>query len=379
MLFKNVASQKALVFAYNKTTGVALTGDAANITANVSKDGAAPSASNDTNPTEIGGGWYAFDLTQAETNCDLFLLYAASATSNILVTGVSGYTTGGAIPQAGVAAAATALSTATWTGARAGYLDNINGHVAQTGDAYARLGAPAGASVSADIATRASQTSVNTIDDLIDTEVAAIKTVVDAIEIDTQDIQSRIPAALVSGRIDASVGAMAANTLTASALATDAVTEIQSGLASQTSVDTVDTVVDAIKLKTDNLPSDPADASDIIAAFSSLDTKVDTIDDLLDTEVAAIKAKTDLIPAAPAAVSDIPTTAQIADKILGRNIAGGSDGGRDVTSALRPLRNKVSRSGSTLTVTQEDDATSAWTATITTDGTVDPITAVDPA
>lgn len=46
------------------------------------------------------------------------------------------------------------------------------------------------------------------------------------IETDTQDIQSRLPAALVSGRIDASVGAMAANTLTASALASDAVDEI---------------------------------------------------------------------------------------------------------------------------------------------------------
>lgn len=44
------------------------------------------------------------------------------------------------------------------------------------------------------------------------------------------DIQSRLPAALVSGRMDASVGAMAANTLTANALATDAVTEVQSGL-----------------------------------------------------------------------------------------------------------------------------------------------------
>jgi hypothetical protein len=49
------------------------------------------------------------------------------------------------------------------------------------------------------------------------------------IETDTQDIQSRLPAALVSGRIDSSVGAMAANTLTASALASDAVAEIQSG------------------------------------------------------------------------------------------------------------------------------------------------------
>lgn len=41
---------------------------------------------------------------------------------------------------------------ANYTAARAGYLDNINGHTAQTGDSFARLGAPAGASVSADIA-----------------------------------------------------------------------------------------------------------------------------------------------------------------------------------------------------------------------------------
>ena len=67
---------------------------------------------------------------------------------------------------------------------------------------------------------------VVTVDDLVDTEVAAIKTVVDAIEVDTQDIQSRLPAALVSGRIDASVGAMASSVLTASALASDAATEI---------------------------------------------------------------------------------------------------------------------------------------------------------
>ena len=46
---------------------------------------------------------------------------------------------------------------------------------------------------------------IDTVDDLVDTEVAAIKTVVDRIETDTQDIQSRIPASLVSGKIDASV------------------------------------------------------------------------------------------------------------------------------------------------------------------------------
>lgn len=38
------------------------------------------------------------------------------------------------------------------TAARAGYIDNLNGHTPQTGDNYARLGAPAGASISADVA-----------------------------------------------------------------------------------------------------------------------------------------------------------------------------------------------------------------------------------
>jgi hypothetical protein len=40
---------------------------------------------------------------------------------------------------------------------------------------------------------------------------------------DTNDIQSRLPAALVGGRIDASVGAMAADTITATAIATGAI------------------------------------------------------------------------------------------------------------------------------------------------------------
>jgi hypothetical protein len=70
--------------------------------------------------------------------------------------------------------------------------------------------------------------------------------------------------------------------------------------------------------------------------------------------------------------------AAIADKFLGRNIAGGSDGTRDVTSALRALRNKWTIAGGTLTVREEDDSTSAWTAAVTT-AAGDPITEVDPA
>lgn len=79
--------------------------------------------------------------------------------------------------------------------------------------------------------------------------------------------------------------------------------------------DFLDTEIAAIKAKTDNLPTDPADASDIASSFSTVNTKLDTIDDFLDTEVAAIKAKTDNLPASPAATGDIPSAATIATTI----------------------------------------------------------------
>ncbi len=55
----------------------------------------------------------------------------------------------------------------------------------------------------------------------------------------------------------------------------------------------VDTEVAAIKAKTDALPSDPADASDISTAFASVTSSLSAISAFIDTEVAAIKAKTD--------------------------------------------------------------------------------------
>lgn len=72
-----------------------------------------------------------------------------------------------------------------------------------------------------------------------------------------------------------------------------------------------------------------------------------------------------------------PTAAQVADKILGRSLAGGEDGGRTVQDALRVLRNKSSISAGTLTVCEEDDTTPAWTAAVTT-AAGDPISAIDP-
>jgi hypothetical protein len=77
---------------------------------------------------------------------------------------------------------------------------------------------------------------------------------VDAIQADTDDIQTRLPAALVGGRMDASVGAMAADVITAAAIATDAIgsaelaasaiTEIQAGLSTLTAAQAADAVWD---------------------------------------------------------------------------------------------------------------------------------------
>ena len=46
-------------------------------------------------------------------------------------------------------------------------------------------------------------------------------------------------------------------------------------------IDTVDEIVDAIKLKTDNLPSDPADASVIAGRFNTVDGYVNEVESLL--------------------------------------------------------------------------------------------------
>lgn len=80
----------------------------------------------------------------------------------------------------------------------------------------------------------------------------------------------------------------------------------------------VDTEVAAIKNKTDNLPTDPADASDIAASFVTVNGKLDTLGGYVDTEIAAIKERTDNLPDNPAASSDIPSANANADALLDR-------------------------------------------------------------
>jgi hypothetical protein len=223
-------------------------------------------------------------------------------------------------------------------------LTTYTGNTPQTGDAFARLGAPAGASVSADIAaieaqtddigvagagltalgdarlanldaavsTRATPAQVNTeVDVALDTAIPGVPTAGSVNErlktMDDADLPARLPAALVGGRIDASVGAMAAAVITAAAHAAGA--------------------IDALAVATD-------------------------------------------------------AWEEAADVLLNRNLATGTDSGtetvRTVRQALRVLRNKVSIAAGTLTVTKEDDTTASWTGAVTTTAG-DPISAVDPA
>jgi hypothetical protein len=70
------------------------------------------------------------------------------------------------------------------------------------------------------------------------------------------------------------------------------------------------------------------------------------------------------------------------DKVLGRNIASGSDGGRTVGQALAASRNKVAfdvPSSGQFTVFANDDTTPLWTGTYTATAGADPVTAIDPA
>jgi hypothetical protein len=99
-----------------------------------------------------------------------------------------------------------------------------------------------------------------------------------------------------------------------------------------------------------------------------------------NTSVTAIKAKTDNLPTSPAAVGDIPTAIENADALLKRDwTAVTGEAARSALNALRILRNKWSTSGGTLTVTKEDDSTSAWTSALSSSASADPITGSDPS
>lgn len=127
--------------------------------------------------------------------------------------------------------------------------------------------------------------------------------------------------------------------------------------------DYLDTEVAAIKAKTDNLPADPADASDIAASFATVNSKLDAIDDYVDTEVSAIKAKTDLLPASPASSSEVAAllTTQLSESY---NADGAAPTVSQALFAIMQRLTEFSISGTTITVKRLDGSTTAFTLTM---------------
>ncbi len=197
---------------------------------------------------------------------------------------------------------------------------------------------------------------------------ANLDTQLGGIQADTDDIQTRLPAALVSGRMDSSTGAMAANVLTATAIAADAITAAK----------IADAAIDAATFAASAITSTVL-ANDAITAAKIADGAI-------DAATFAAGAITSTVVATGAIDADALATDaanEIADAILDRNMATGTDSGADNTTtrtvrqALRMLRNKASVAAGTLTVTKEDDSTASWTAAITT-AAGNPVSVVDP-
>ncbi len=87
-MFKNVAGQKLSVYAFNSTTNLPVSGDAANLTAYESLDDGSVTGLTDTSASEQSAanapGFYLFDLSQSETNASKILFSCVSLTANVV-------------------------------------------------------------------------------------------------------------------------------------------------------------------------------------------------------------------------------------------------------------------------------------------------------
>jgi hypothetical protein len=148
---KNTAT-KWIVFAWTTATNLPKTGDAAQITGSVRIDGGADNAIDDTNPAELAGGYYVFDITAAECNGDNIVIIPASSTAGVQVIGVPGavWTNPAYSANGNVKASLVEILTTALTETSAGYLSAgvkklfdvatpvlTAASVNQTGDGYA--------------------------------------------------------------------------------------------------------------------------------------------------------------------------------------------------------------------------------------------------
>jgi hypothetical protein len=196
----------------------------------------------------------------------------------------------------------------------------------------------------------------------------------------------------ITGNVTGSVGSVASGGITsasfaagaidASAIATDAITS------AELSASAVQEIADGVLSRKLNMAGNISDVSVTSvssATFTGANTYIagDAVQFITTAPTSfALATKYYVI-----ATSLTATTFQLSATSGGSAITTVSTGAftvlpiddRTVRSALRYVRNKVGISGSTMTVSIEDDATSAWTAALTTSPGVDPVTTLDPA
>lgn len=161
---------------------------------------------------------------------------------------------------------------------------------AMTGDAFARLGAPAGASVSADVAA-------------VKVDTAAVKVQTDKLtftvanQVDS-NVKSNAGTAITAaaGVQEVKVASIANNAVTAASAAADLTTELQTGLATATALTSAQSDITAIKAKTDNLPTAPADETLVIVATTAIYNRLGApAGASLAADIAGIQSDTDNI------------------------------------------------------------------------------------
>jgi hypothetical protein len=334
---KNISGQKVTLLVIDVSTNAPKTGDAANLTAYVSKDDGSVTVLGDTSATELDAtnapGLYAFDLTQAETNADKCLFSGKSSTSNVKMIPLLIYTR-----------PASFSSFVTPTGAAV--------NTTQIGGT-SQTARDLGASVLLSVGTGTGQVNLASgkvpatiaAGDLATDSITAAALKADAVN----EIADQVWEEAIAGH-SGTAGSTAAALASASSAGDPWGTALPGAYASGTAGNILGGIEDFIDARTDAadtvLDSLPTNA-ELATALAPLATAsaLATVAGYVDTEVAAIKAKTDNLPASPAATSDIPSAATIATTVwasAARTLTAISD-----SSGVTTL---LSRIGSALTI-----------------------------
>lgn len=206
--------------------------------------------------------------------------------------------------------------------------------------------------------SRMAEASINTTTGAVDVVTLVTTTTTNSDMRGTDSAATAAALATAQSDLDIITGADGVVLLSGTQASIDAI-EVDTGTTLDGKINTIDTVVDAIKVVTDALPEG--------GALTTIDANIDAI--LADTGTDGVVVST-------------ATQNAIADALLDRDMSTGTDSGsttvRTPRQALRLNRNKVSIAGGTMTVTKEDDSTTSHTAAVTTTAG-DPITAIDPA